>query len=78
MNDMLALEREISDLKAELGHAYKLAKCEQDGIIQEYERMLETVRGRLETLKRVYEDPSTDTNTLCNAIEYVLQLLEEL
>jgi len=78
INDMLALEREIADLEAELGYAYKLAKCERDGIIQEYERVLEEVRERLETLKRVYEDPSTNTDTLCSAIEYVLQLLKTL
>jgi len=34
-NNMLALEREIADLEAELGYAYKLAKCEQDGIVQD-------------------------------------------
>jgi len=78
INDMLALEHEIADLEEALGDAYKLAKCERDGIIQEYERTLSEVRERLETLKRVYEDPSTDTNTLCNTIEYVLQLLETL
>jgi hypothetical protein len=78
INDMLALEREITDLKIELSHAYKLAKCEHDGIIQEYERALEEVRERLEALKRVYEDPNTDISTLCKAIEYALQLLETL
>ena len=78
VSDMLALEHEIADLDAELGYAYKLAKCERDGIIQEYERTLEKVRQRLETLRRVYEDPSTNTNTLRSAIEYVLQLLEIL
>ena len=78
MNDMLALEHEIADLEAELGYAYKLAKCERDGIVQEYERTLEEVRQRLEKLKRVHEDPSTNTNTLRSAIEYVLQLLEIL
>jgi len=78
INDMLALEHEIADLEEALGYAYKLAKCEWDGIIQEYERTLSEVRERLETLKRTYEDPSTDTNTLCNTIEYVLQLLEML
>ena len=76
MNDMLALEHEIADLGAELGYAYKFAKCERDGIVQEYERVLEEVRQRLETLKRIYEDPNTGANTLCSAIEYVLQLLE--
>ena len=76
INDMLALEHENNDLKAELGYAYKLAKYERDGIIQDYERTLEEVRGRLETLKRIYEDPNTGANTLCSAIEYVLQLLE--
>jgi archaellum component FlaC len=78
INDMLALEHEVADLEAELGYAYKLAKCERDGITQEYERTLEEVRKRLETLKRVYEDHSTDANTLCDAIEYVLQLLKTL
>ena len=78
VSDMLALEHEIADLDAELGYAYKLAKCERDGIIQEYERTLEKVRQRLEKLKRVCEDPSTNTNTLRSAIEYVLQLLEIL
>jgi len=78
INDMLALEHENNDLKAELGYAYKLAKYERDGIIQDYERVLLEVRERLETLKRVYEDPSTDTDTLCNAVECVLQLLEIL
>ena len=78
INDMLALEHEIANLDAELGYAYKLAKCERDGIIQEYERTLEKVRQRLETLKHTYEDPSTNTNTLRSAIEYVLQLLEIL
>ena len=78
INDMLALEHEIADLEAELGYAYKLAKCERDGIVQEYERVLEKVRERLKTLKHIYEDPNTDTNTLCSAIEYVLQLLETL
>ena len=78
INDMLALEREIADLEAKLGYAYKFAKCERDGIIQEYERVLEVVRERLETLKRVYEDPNTGTNTLCNAVECVLQLLKIL
>jgi len=78
INDMLALEHETADLDAELGYAYKLAKCERDGIIQEHERVLKKVRERLETLKRVYEDPNTDTNTLCNAVECVLQLLKIL
>ncbi len=78
INDMLALEHEIADLEAELGYAYKLAKCERDGIIQDYERTLAEVRERLETLKRVYEDPNTDMNTLCDAIEYALQLLKTL
>jgi len=78
MNDMLALEHEIADLEAELGYAYKLAKCERDGIVQDYERVLLEVRGRLESLKHVYENPSTNTNALCNAIEHVLQLLETL
>ena len=77
-NDMLALEHEIADLEAELARAYKLAKCERDGIIQDYERVLEEVRQRLETLRRIYEDPSTDANALCDAVEYVLQLLETL
>jgi len=78
MNDMLALEHETADLDAELGYAYKLAKCGRDGIIQEYERVLEKVRERLETLKRIYEDPNTDTDTLCNAVERALQLLKIL
>ena len=78
VNDMLALEREIANLEAELGYAYKFAKCERDGIVQEYERVLEKVRERLETLKHIYEDPNTDTNTLCSAIEHVLQLLKTL
>ena len=78
VNNMLALEHEITDLEAELGYAYKLAKCERDGIIQDYERVLLEVRERLETLKRIYEDPNTDTDTLCNAVEYALQLLETL
>jgi len=78
INDMLALEHEIADLEAELGYTRKLAKCERDGIVQDYERTLSEVRQRLESLKHVYEDPSTDTDTLCNAIEYVLQILEEL
>jgi len=78
VNDMLALKREIADLEAELGYAYKFAKCERDGIIQDYERVLEEVRQRLETLKHVYEDHNTDTNTLCSAIEHVLQLLKTL
>jgi hypothetical protein len=78
INDMLALEHEITDLEAELGYAYKLAKCERDGIVQEYERVLEEVRERLEILQRVYEDPSTNVDTLCNTIEYVLQLLKTL
>ncbi len=78
INDMLALEHEIADLEAELGYAYKLAKCERDGIIQDYERTLAEVRERLETLKRVYEDPNTNIDTLCNAIEYALQLLKTL
>jgi len=78
INDMLALEHEITDLKAELGYAYKFAKCKRDGIVQEHERVLEVVRERLETLKHIYEDPNTDTNTLCSAIEHVLQLLETL
>ena len=76
VSDMLALEHEIADLEAELGYAYKFAKCERDGIVQEYERVLLEVRGRLETLKRVYEDPNTGANTLYSAIEYMLQLLE--
>jgi archaellum component FlaC len=70
-DDMLALE-------AELDYAYKLAKCERDGIIQDYERTLSEVRERLETLKRIYEDPNTDINTLCSAIEHTLQLLKIL
>jgi hypothetical protein len=78
INDMLALEHEIAELEAELGYAYKLAKCERDGIIQDYERTLAEVRNRLETLKNIYEDPNTDIDTLCNAIEYALQLLEIL
>ena len=78
VNDMLALEREIADLEAELGYAYKFAKCERDGIIQDYERVLEEVREQLETLKRIYEDPNTNIDTLCRAIEYVLQLLKTL
>ena len=78
INDMLALEHEIADLEAELGYAYKFAKCERDGIVQEYERVLEEVRERLETLKRIYEDPNTDTDTLCNAVERALQLLKIL
>jgi len=78
INDMLALEHEIADLEEALGYAYKLAKCERDEIIQEYERTLSEVRERLETLKRVYEDSNTDTNTLCNAVECVLQLLKIL
>ena len=78
MNDMLALEHEIADLEAELARAYKLAKCERDGIVQDYERTLEEVREQLETLKRIYEDPNTNTNALCNAIEHALQLLEIL
>ena len=75
---MLALEREIANLEAELGYAYKFAKCERDGIVQEYERVLEKVRERLETLKHIYEDSNTDTDTLRSTIEYVLQLLEIL
>jgi len=78
INDMLALEHEIADLEAELGYAYKFAKCERDGIVQEYERVLEEVRERLETLKRICEDPNTNTDTLCGAIEYVLQLLKTI
>jgi hypothetical protein len=78
INDMLALEHEIADLEAELAYARKLAKYERDGIVQEYERTLSEVRQRLETLKHVYDDPDTDINTLCNAIKYVLQLLEIL
>ena len=78
INDMLALEHEIADLEAELGCAYKFAKCERDGIVQEYERVLEEVRKRLETLRRVYKDPQTDADTLRSTIEYVLQLLEIL
>jgi len=78
MNDMLALEHEIADLEAELGYAYKLAKCERDGIVQDYERVLLEVREQLETLKRICEDPNADTDTLCNAVEYALQLLEIL
>jgi hypothetical protein len=78
INDMLALEHEVADLEAELGYAYKLAKCERDGIVQEYERTLLEVRKRLETLKRIYEDPNTKIDTLCDAIEYALQLLETL
>jgi archaellum component FlaC len=78
VNDMLALEHEIADLEAQLGYAYKLAKCERDGIIQDYERTLSEVRERLETLKRIYEDPNTDINTLCSAIEHTLQLLKIL
>ena len=78
MNDMLALEHEIADLEAELGYAYKFAKCERDGIVQDYERVLEEVRERLETLRRVYKDSKTDADTLRNTIEYVLQLLEIL
>jgi len=78
MNDMLALEREIANLEAELGYAYKFAKCERDGIVQEYERVLEKVRERLETLKHIYEDSNTDIDTLRSTIEYVLQLLEIL
>jgi len=77
-NNMLALEQEIADLEAELGYTYKLAKYERDGIIQDYERTLLEVRARLETLKHVYKDPSTNINTLCSAVEYVLQLLETL
>ena len=53
-------------------------KCERDGIIQDYERIFSEVRQRLETLKRIYKDPNTDIDTLCGAIEYVLQLLETL
>jgi Ethanolamine utilization protein EutJ (predicted chaperonin) len=75
---MLALEHEIADLEAQLGYAYKLAKCERDGIIQDYERTISEVRKRLETLKNIYEDPNTDISTLCSAIEYALQLLEIL
>jgi len=75
---MLALEHEIADLEAELRYAYKLAKCERDGIVQEYERVLEEVRERLETLRRAYKDSKTDADTLRNTIEYVLQLLEIL
>jgi len=75
---MLALEHEIADLEAELGYAYKLAKCERDGIIQDYEHTLEKVRERLETLRRVYEDPKTNADTLRSTIEYVLQLLKTL
>jgi Ethanolamine utilization protein EutJ (predicted chaperonin) len=78
INDMLALEHEIVDLEAELARAYKLAKCERDGIVQDYERVLEEVRQRLETLKRIYENPNTDTDTLRNTVEYALQLLETL
>jgi hypothetical protein len=78
VDNMLALEHEIADLEAELSYAYKLAKCERDGIIQDYERTLLEVRQRLETLKSIYEDPSTDAKTLCSAIEYVLQLLQTL
>ena len=78
INDMLALEHEITDLRAELGYAYKLAKCERDGIIQDYEHTLEKVRERLETLRRVYEDPKTNADTLRSTIEYVLQLLKTL
>ena len=78
VSDMLALEHEIADLEAELGYAYKLAKCERDGIIQDYEHTLEKVRERLETLRRVYEDPKTNADTLRSTIEYVLQLLEIL
>ena len=75
---MLALEHEIADLEAELARAYKLAKCERNGIIQEYERVLEEVRERLGTLKHIYENPNTDINAFCSAVEYVLQLLETL
>jgi hypothetical protein len=78
INDMLALEHEIADLEAELGYAHKLAKCERDGIIQDYEHTLSEVRQRLETLKNIYNDPSTDIDTLCNAVEYVLQLLNRI
>ena len=78
VSDMLALEHEIADLEAELGYAYKLAKCERDGIIQDYEHTLEKVRERLETLRRVYEDPKTNADTLRSTIEYVLQLLKTL
>jgi hypothetical protein len=78
INDMLALEHEITDLEAELGYAYKLAKCERDGIVQDYERTLLEVRQRLETLKNIYEDPNTNADMLCSAIEYVLQLLKTL
>jgi len=78
INDMLALEHEIADLEEALGYAYKLAKCERDGIIQEYERVLEEVRERLETLKHIYENPNTDIDTLYSTIEYVLQLLKTL
>jgi len=78
INDMLALEHEIADLEAELGYAYKLAKCERDGIVQEYERTLLEVCRRLETLKNIYNDPNTDIRTLCSAIEYALELLEIL
>jgi len=78
VSDMLALEHEITDLEAELGYAYKLAKCERDGIVQDYERVLEEVRERLETLRRVYEDPKTNADTLRSTIEYVLQLLKTI
>ena len=78
VSDMLALEHEIADLEAELGYAYKLAKCERDGIVQDYERVLEEVRERLETLRRVYEDPKTNADTLRSTIEYVLQLLKTI
>ena len=78
VSDMLALEHEIADLEAELGYAYKFAKCERDGIVQEYERVLEEVREQLETLRRVYEDPKTNADTLRSTTEYVLQLLKTL
>ena len=78
VSDMLALEHDIADLEAELGYAYKFAKCERDGIVQEYERVLEEVREQLETLRRVYEDPKTNADTLRSTIEYVLQLLKTL
>ena len=78
VSDMLALEHEIADLEAELGYAYRFAKCERDGIVQDYERVLGEVRERLEILQRIYKDPNTDTDTLCNAVEYALQLLEIL
>ena len=78
INDMLALEHEVKDLEAELAYAYKRNKCERDGLVIEYELVLNEVRKRLERLDNVYRDENASINDLCNAVEYVLELRKML